>query len=168
MPPKSKHADVIQSWVEAQRQLWETWVGAMQQAGGGMPRPDGATPSQLLGRTLDTWEPFVRQTLEAQAKAMDAWVETFNTTPNMPEQIRTQVEQLQKLTRGWLETEHQLWDAMFGVARQFAAAAESQTERHTSASQVPGAEVWQQLAQPALEAQAAWLRQWSTILSKPR
>jgi hypothetical protein len=164
-PKTQSQQDVTQSWAEAQRRLWEGWLEAMRQAGAGLSPATAATPTRVLARAIDTWEPFVRQTLEAQSAAMQAWVDGLAGAPNVPEQVRLQLQQVQELTRGWTETQRQLWDAMFAAVRQVAASA---TEQRTPAAQLPAIELWQQIAGPVLEAQATWLRQLSGMLAGAR
>src|SRR5690348_3187860 len=147
----------MQNWAETQRRLWDGWMSAMTQAVGGVPQGNGANPSQFLGRALDTWEPFVRETLDAQSSAVKSWVEGLMAAPNIPPQMRTQLEQLQEMTRGWTETQRQMWDAMFAAVRQLPAAAGPQQANPIMA----GADGLQAFARPMLEAQATWLRQWA-------
>lgn len=163
----AQSADVTQTWVEAQRRLWDGWLEAMRLAGSGLPTATGGggNPSQVLSRAIDTWEPFVRQSLDAQTAAMQAWIDGMAAAPNIPPQMRPQLQQVQELTRGWTDTQRQLWEAMFAVARQMTA---STAEHNASATAVPTAEVWQRFARPVLEAQATWLRQWSGLLAGVR
>jgi hypothetical protein len=163
--PKTVQEDVTKSWAEAQRRLWDGWLAAMGQAGAGLPTAAGANPTYVWARVIDTWEPFVRQTLDAQAAAMQSWVEGLSAAPNVPEHLRPQLQQLQELTRGWTATQRQMWEAMFAVARQFATASGGE---HPQASQIPTMQLWQQFARPALEAQATWLRNWSSVLAGGR
>ena len=160
--PKTLNEDVTRSWAEAQRRLWDGWLGAMDQAGTGLPAAAAGNPTDVWARVIDTWEPFVRQTLDAQAAAMQSWAEALTAAPNVPEHLRSQLQEVQELTRGWTATQRQMWEAMFGVARQFAATANHQPPH---AAQMPNMEMWQQFARPALEAQASWLRNWSTVLA---
>jgi hypothetical protein len=97
--------------------------------------------------------------LEAQSAAMFALVDGLATAPNVPPQVRTQLKQVQELTRSWTETQRQLWEAMFAAVRQFT----PDTAEYPK-SVVPPIELLQQFSRPVLEAQAAWLRQWSGLL----
>ena len=165
MSPKTQQQqpqEVTQSWAEAQRRLWDGWLEALRQAGTSLSPANTGNPGQLWARALETWEPFVRQSLDTQSTAMQAWIDGLAAAPNVPPHVRTQLQQLQELTRGWTETQRQLWEAMFAAVRQFAA---STAEHHPAAAQPPALEVWQQIARPVLEAQAAWLRQWSGVLA---
>jgi len=155
-----------QSWAEAQRRLWDTWLETIHQVGGGMTGAGAGNPAQLFGRAIDTWEVFVRQTLDAQTTAMQAWVDGLSTAPNVPDQLKPQLQQVQELTRGWIDTQRQLWEAMFAVARQLASS--SAAPHAAGGSATPGPEMWREFARPALEAQAAWLRQWSGLLGAGR
>ena len=152
---------MTQSWADAQRHLWERWLETLRQAGSGLSPVNVAAPGQLWARALDTWEPLVRQTLDAESTAMQAWVDGLAAAPNVPPHVRAQLQQVHELTKGWTETQRQLWEAMFASVRQFSASA----AQHPSTTQAPAAELWQQMARPMLEAQAAWLRQWSGLLA---
>jgi hypothetical protein len=163
--PKTIQEDVMKSWAEAQHRLWDGWLEAMGHAGTGLPTATGANPTEVWSRLIDTWEPFVRQTLDAQAAAMQAWAEGLSAAPNVPEHLRPQLQQVQELTRGWMATQRQMWDAMFGASRQFATATGGE---HPHAQQLPNMELWQQFARPAMEAQATWLRNWSGVLAGGR
>jgi hypothetical protein len=157
---------VTQSWAEAQRRLWDGWLEALRQASAGLSVANGGNPSQeLWARALETWEPFVNQTLNAQSAAMQAWVDGLAAAPNVPQPVRAQLQQLQELTRGWTETQRQLWETMFAAVRQFAA---SLADHRPAGAEPPTTELWQQIARPVLEAQAAWLRQWSGLLAGER
>jgi polyhydroxyalkanoate synthesis regulator protein len=118
---------VTRSWADAQRRLWEGWLEGLRQASGGFSAPTGGAPSQTFARNLDTWESFVRQTLDAQSSAMQAWAEQLAATPNLPPSVSAQVQQVQELTRGWTDTQRQLWDATFAAVRQWSDFLRSQT-----------------------------------------
>jgi hypothetical protein len=161
--PKTQQSEAVtESWAEAQRRLWDGWLDALHQASPGAS-PGGGTGSsqELWARALATWEPFVRQSLDAQSAAMDAWINSVGAGPNVPEHLRARLEQAHELTRGWTDTQRRLWDAMFAAVRQFA----SNVPEQRRAGTPPVADVWQQIARPVLEAQAAWLRQWSGLLA---
>jgi hypothetical protein len=162
---KTQEQDVTQAWAEAQRRLWDNWLGSMRQVGGSVPTAPGASPAQLWGHMLDTWEPFVRQTLDAQSTAMQAWVDGLATAPGTPEPLKGQIVQLQELARGWISTQRQMWDATFQATRQFVSA--SATQPGFPSAQA-GPDMWRQFAAPVFEAQASWVRQWSDMLSGPR
>jgi hypothetical protein len=163
--PKSDQEDVTQSWAEAQRRLWDGWLAAMRQGGASPPNATGANPAELWAHVIDTWEPFVRQTLDAQSTAMQDWAAGISAAPDVPDHLRPQLQQVQELTRGWTDTQRQLWEAMFAVARQLASSSAGQ---HAVASQWPTPELWREFARPVLEAQADWLRQWSGLLAAGR
>jgi len=166
--PVTLNEDVTRSWAETQRRLWDGWLAAINQAGSGLPTAAGANPTVVLARVIDTWEPFVRQTLDAQAAAMQSWVEGLSAAPNVPEHLRPQLQQVQELTRGWTDTQRQMWEAMFAVARQFTSATshgQPANGQPAHPPQMPNMDMWQQFARPALEAQATWLRNWSGLLA---
>ena len=164
--PKAAQEDVTKSWAETQRRLWEGWLEAMGHAGTGLPTAVGTNPTEVWSRVIDTWEPFVRQTLDAQSAAVQSLVEGLSSAPNVPELFRAQLQQVQELTRGLTETQRQMWDAMFAAARQFTTATGGQHSAGTP--QMPTLELWQQIARPALEAQASWLRNFSSLLAGGR
>ena len=126
------------------------------------PQPTfpGSTPGQSLKQILELWEPFVHQALDAQSAAFTAWVDGLAATPNIPEPLKAQLLQMQELSRGWTESQRQMWDNLFSLLQPVA----SSTQSPTATTLMPALDVWQKMAAPMFEAQAAWMRQSASLL----
>jgi hypothetical protein len=159
MTEDSQINELTRSWAETQRRLWESWRLPIDK--------DAATTTpfgsnEMWRRAMDIWEQTVSMTLEAQAAGLQMWIDGLSGLPNLPEPTRAQLQQLHELARGWSETQRSLWQTWFNVTRQFS------TPSNSSSPTPPqgGLEMWEQMLRPALDAQASWLRTWSSLLTR--
>jgi hypothetical protein len=161
-------AELLQASLELQQRLWANWLESMQRAGAAGAGTAGADP-------VAAWQASVQQALEAQAALVQGWGETLGALQRQTEDLRAWVQQGQALLQQWdalletaqqgqellgrwLDLQRQLWAGWSALATQGPGAAGAGAARWGQ----DAAQLWQETARQALEAQAAWARRWAT------
>ena len=161
-------AELIRASLELQQRLWAGWLESMQRAGATGAGTAAANP-------LAAWQASMQQALEAQAAWARGWGETLGAMQRQTEELHAWVRQGQvmleqwdalleaarqgqELLDRWLDLQRQLWEGWSALAAQVPGA--PGTGPASQAGQ-DAARLWQEAARQALEAQAAWARQWA-------
>lgn len=144
-------SDMMQMWSTTQQQIWSSWVETTQGIGRA-PTPD------LRGKIIATWEQSVRQTLNAQAEWLQAWMESAKNMQGMPENARDWLTQGQQGLQQWHAAQRQLWERLFDMLRQ---AAPDTTPRTLEQASGEIFQAWQDAARQILENQLQWVSAWT-------
>lgn len=116
--------DLIRQWSDAQQKVWETW----QQAMGGAPRNPGEEAWQ---RAVSLWQESINNTLDAQSRWLDTWIDSVEKTEGTPEEVRKQLRQGRDMMQQWSRAQRELMDSWFAGL----------------ASATPGAQSWDKQVQ---------------------
>lgn len=150
-------ADMMQMWTATQQNVWSAWLNTMQGIGR-TPTPD------LRGKLIETWQQSVRQSLDAQAKWMNAWLENLKRVEGMPDAARQWLDRGQQEMEQWHGAQRQLWEHLFDILQK----AEPETSvRSLQQTSEQIFQTWQKSAQQMMENQLEWIAEW-TQRSTPR
>lgn len=146
--------DMTKTWVDAQKKMWDNWLGGMQPV-------DKTQVVELWAKTVSTWEEAVKNTLSAQADWTRAWVDNLKSIEGAPKEVNEWAQQAQEMNNRWSETQKQLWDSWFALVKKF--------DPTTLNSDWSGEgqkfyKTWQESTQQMLNTQAEWMRRWSTTV----
>lgn len=156
----AKHnAEMMKAWTEAQKQMWDNWLEAMQSATG----QNQAT--EMWQTTVSTWEQTVNSTLDAQAGWIDLWADSLTAQSSLPKEVIEWAEQAQEMVKNWGETQRQLWQGWFDLMKQ------AEPPNMATAWGEEGQKVfaaWQESAQKMMDAQMKWAGQWAGEATKTK
>jgi hypothetical protein len=141
---------LIRMWAETQQMLLRNWLDTLRGLGGAQ--------HAVRSKTVETWQAAVQETLEAQTQWTREWTATLLTTEN-PEELRERAQQGQEVLQRWIEAQRQLWQGWFEMVKGIDRAMEPATGVLVGQNPV---QIWYGTAQKMFEAQAAWIRQWTT------
>lgn len=145
--------EMSEGWLQAQRQMWESWLNLTQDSTNGQP-------AAVWHKTLTAWEESVHQVLNAQVGWTKAWAESFETTVSTPQEAAEWIRQAQAITRQWNEEQLKLWTNWFALMRQLDPGNVQLEADPTITSQTMFRE-WQKSVQKVINAQAEWAERWS-------
>lgn len=145
----------LKSWTEAQQRIWDQWVSSFR--GGGNQN----TGALWLG-LLDAWEMGVKQALDSQAQALLTWLQASGTRGDS-EEARAASQRGEELIRTWTQSQRQIWESWFGVARNMATA---QTAGSGEGAGQDAVGAWQDVVRKSLESQATIMRSWASAFSQ--
>jgi hypothetical protein len=143
---------LFRTWAQSQQQLLTNWLDTVRSLG-------GSPGSQVWGKTMETWQTAVQQTLDAQAQWTREWSETLLTTPGIPEDLRERVRQGQQELQRWTDAQRQLWQSWFDMIKGVGLGEASTTGAQTGQNL---AQIWTETAQKMIDAQSQWIRLWTT------
>jgi hypothetical protein len=139
--------DMLKTWTESQKKLWDEWTKAMPSF--------GKSPStEVWEKTVEAWRQTVQRLLDAQIEAMHQWAEHFTTGKGTPQETAEWAKQGQEMLTRLAETQKQLWESWFDVVKKFDASNMMNWPRDGQKF----IQTWQETIQKAFDAQADWVR----------
>jgi hypothetical protein len=130
----------------------DKWVETVKSFG-------GTQDPELWKKTLETWEETAKNSLNSQAEWTKSWIENLKSIEGMPEQAVKSVERFQEMGERWAGTQEQLWAKWIEMLKDFDPSQAS--ERWSEAIKDP-VQTWQQATQRVLDAQAEWMKIWTS------
>lgn len=143
--------EMMKSWTETQQKMWDSWLQTLGANG-------KSKATDAWQQTLDTWQKSVNNTLAAQSRLMQMWVDSLNNAKGNLDQVTEWVTQAEEMTRRMNDAQKQLWDNCF------------ETLKKADLGQMPAPweeegqklfETWQESARQAMEAQIEWASRWT-------
>lgn len=158
--------DLMKTWTETQRKLWEGWFDLAGQSGSEQKGVAGdwfAQWQEATRKSIETWQTLTDRSLDAQAE----WVKTDNFASMFPqgsEEARKLTaawsEQTVSIMRTWAESQRRLWGALFDLATNVGQTEKGvagdwfgQWEKMTRQSLAS----WDELVKQAMETQRTWV-----------
>ena len=150
--------EMFNTWTGVQQQMWNNWLDMTQKT---PAQPMNA--NQVWQKSVETWENSVNNTLDAQNKWSQMWVENFSNIANVPKEALEMVQQAQEVQQNWNSAQRQLWLKWFELAKKIEPTAMmgGWDEEAQKAFQV-----WQESAQKIMKAHTEWARTWNN--DKPK
>jgi hypothetical protein len=150
----SKQAEeMVRTWAEVQRKMWESWLTPMKGLQGG-----GAASE--YSKALETWEASVKKALDAQVEWTRMWAEGMTAGQATSEVAVTTAKRVHEMMRIWTDSHKQLWENWFTTLRQLdpsrlpmAGEWEKEAQKVT--------QIWQDAAKAAQQAMAEWTALWA-------
>jgi len=144
---KQEMPNLIETWMEQQQKLWQSWMQNVQQASG------GSSPAQPWTQGLSHWQEAVDQTLETQKKAIRAWADQVAMVEGAPEEMKRWASDGVNVVDQWTDAQHKMWQQWFELMGHTGGGGEEQATRLMAG--------WEQMATQMQELQ----RQWTGVLS---
>lgn len=104
--------EALQSWADAQKQLWSGWVDAAGQ------QVNQTQLTDTWRKAVDTWEEAVKNGLKAQDEWSRTLSENMAAVPNVPKDIQVWANQTQEVGAHWNTAQKDLWESYFGMVRK--------------------------------------------------
>jgi hypothetical protein len=105
--------DMVKTWAETQKKVWDSWLKAVQQ-----PSSQAQT-GEMWQKTIDTWEETVKHTLETQSEWFQTWVQGLDTLDTeVPKEVQVWAKQAQEMMKRWTEAQEQLWQGWFKLVKE--------------------------------------------------
>ncbi|MCB0154420.1 MAG: hypothetical protein KDF65_06440 [Anaerolineae bacterium] len=149
--------EVVKSWTETQKKMWDSWLKTVQQG------PEQFQVANVWQKTMETWEETVKNTMAAQGEWMQMWVDGFEKQKGMPEEATQWVKQAQTMNKQWTDIQQQMWDSWFELVKKADPA--KMTESLDSEGKKAFA-AWQESAEKVMEAQEKWANMWTAAVDK--
>jgi len=152
MSTKNADDSLLKSWAEAQQKLLTDWLDTLRKFGG--------TPTMELWKTtVDAWQNSVKATLDAQTEWTNQWIEVLNSAKGTPEELQGLVRQGREQLQQWTEAERDLWQNWFNIVRELNFKPEIGDRQQIGNNLV---QLWQDSAYKMIDAQAHFVRRWTT------
>ncbi len=148
--------EMIRTWTEAQRRMWESWLGAVQDV----------ETSQTAGaweQAVESWRAAVERALEEQVAWTRSWADRVTAGGATPKEVADWSRQVLEMMQRWTEAQKPLWERWFELLKRADPSAAPSTLAD-AAQKVTQA--WQEAAQKALDAQQEWARRWGGAQSR--
>jgi hypothetical protein len=145
--------DMTKTWVDAQKKMWDNWLGSMQQV-------DKTQTAELWAKTVSTWEEAVKNTLNAQTEWTRVWVDSLKSFEGMPKEVNEWAQQALEMNKHWSETQQQLWDSWFALVKKIDSAKLSSDWNEEGQKLY---KTWQEATQQMINTQMEWMRRWTTV-----
>ena len=140
--------DMLNSWTDSQKKLWDNWTESVQNF-------TGVQNDDIWAKTVETWQGSVTQALNTQNELSKAWVNNLNNVEGTPEQFVEWAKQSQEMSTRWNELQQQLWNNWFEVAKKVEPANVTPGFDVDAGKKV--FEAWQDAAQQAFKVQTDWV-----------
>ncbi len=139
--------DMLKSWTDAQKKMWDDSVKAMQGF--------GKSPSTAVWeKTVETWNQTIQKVLDSQVESARSWTESLANTKGTPQEIAEVAKQGQDLITRLTETQKQLWANWFEFAKKL----DASNMMNWAQDGQKFLQSWQETIQKAQDAQTEWLR----------
>jgi hypothetical protein len=139
--------DMLKTWNETQKKMWDEWTKAIQGF--------GKSPSaQVWEKTLETWNQTIQKVLDSQVEGARLWAEKFTTAKGMPQENVELAKQGQEMIIRWTETQKHLWENWFDLLKKL----DVSNAVNWSTDGPKFLQQWQETIKKAFDAQAEWLR----------
>ena len=143
--------DMMKTWTETQKKMWDNWLDVAQP---GSVQPQFA---ELWQQTMETWEGTVKSTLAAQNEWTQSWVSSVEQA-GLPKELAELLKQGQEMSNQWAEAQQKLWQSWFSLMKDiepttFAPKWEDEGKK--------AFETWQEAAQKVMDAQKEWQSTWA-------
>ena len=150
--------ELMQSWTESQKKMWDNWMGSMDVSA------NQAKASEAWTTALDTWEKTINSGFEAQNQWTDFLTENLNSQDSaIPPEMAEWLKQSEAMGKRWSETQKELWQTWFDLIKK------ADAEKMLSAWGEDGQKAftaWQESTQKIMTAQMDWAKQWKPDNSK--
>jgi hypothetical protein len=139
--------DMLKSWTDAQKKMWDDSLKAMQGF--------GKSPSTAVWeKTVETWNQTIQKVLDSQVESARSWTESLATAKGTSQEIAEVAKQGQDLITRLTETQKQLWANWFEFAKKL----DASNMMNWAQDGQRFLQSWQETIQKAQDAQTDWLK----------
>lgn len=148
--------DMMKTWMNTQRRMWDGFFDTMQGAG-------QSQFSRVWEQTLDVGEKAMQNTYKAQADWMQAWLEGLESVEGMPESGVEYAKQFQEMAQRWGESQQKLLANWFEMLRNLDPNRKPDSWESTVDKMF---KAWQDTTQKIMDTQMEWMRSWAGAAKK--
>jgi hypothetical protein len=162
--------EMMKSWTDMQKKMWEGWLDASSGLGKPEENPLGewiARWRETSDKSLEAWQDLVRKTVQTQGKwagsdaAAGYWPGKEQDVKKMAE---SWTEQTLAVMKAWTVAQKKLWDDWFTAASNIAKSGKAPNdewyERWQDAART-SMDAWDKLTRKTLETQSEWFKGWT-------
>ena len=142
----------VKTWTEMQEQARERWAEAARSLTGS---DVGTRWQQDAGKIVDAWQESVKASVDFPAEQARAWAENVARADAAPKPLQEWAKRLQASAEALAGLQKQVIDTWFASLR-------SLTPSEGEGSWDRLLDTWRETSQKALEAQAEWMRLWTS------
>ena len=107
-------SDLVATWTETQKKMWDTWLGAMTNTSAGT---SAKKASGERAKLLEAWHASLAKGLAAQSEWTKLWTEALGANPATPKPVLEGARQLQAMMATWTRAQTQLTGAWFELLK---------------------------------------------------
>lgn len=142
--------EMAKSWTDAQKKMWDNWLGAMQQ--------EKSQAADVWAKTVGAWEETAKNTLNAQTEWTRMWANNLKAIEGAPKEVAEWAAQAEEMSKQWSETQKKLWDSWFAMVKKVEPVKMSGDWSEESQKMF---KAWQESTQKMMETQTEWVRHWT-------
>lgn len=139
--------EMLKTWNESQKKLWDDWMKAMP-GFGKSPSPE------IWQKTVDTWNQTIQRVLDAQVEGVRHWAEHATIAKGTTQETAEWAKQGQDMITRLLETQKQLWGSWFEFVKKL----DVSNVMNWARDGQKFLQTWQETIQKSLDSQTEWLR----------
>jgi len=146
--------DMMQTWTETQKKMWDGWAEALKGNGIGV-----APSNEMWLKTLDTWQGMVNNGLDTQTQWATMWSDNVVKIEGVPAPTLEWAKQAQEVNTRWSGLQKEMWEKWFEFVKKIEPGKMppvSQEEFQTMF------QTWQQATQEIIKMQTDWLNSTAT------
>lgn len=151
--------EILRTWTDVQRKMWESWHDAMRSAG-------TAQSTEAWKETIAIWSEAVNRALQAQVEWTKFWTDSMTTGSTTPTEVAEWSQRIIDIMKSWAETQTQLSERWFETMKQADPTTMAAPWDSKEAQKV--VQDWQEATQKLLEAQMGWLRIWTAAQAQQK
>lgn len=103
--------EMFKVWTDSQKKAWENWTETM--------KGFGTVPNnEFWGKTLDTWQSLVQNSLETQGNWAKTMSENVTKVEGLPAPVVEWTKQSQEMNAQWNQLQKQMWDSWFDLMKK--------------------------------------------------
>lgn len=152
MSESKSSESLVKTWADTQQKLLTNWLDTVRRFG-------GAPTLELWTKTVEAWQTSVKQTLDAREQWTREWTEMLANAQGTPEELRDMARQGRELLQRWTDAERQIWQSWFDIVRDINFRVEPGTATKAGSDLI---QLWQDSAHKMIDAQAAFVRRWTS------
>lgn len=154
MTNQTEIQNMVQSWADFQKGMWDQWLESLSQGG-------HTSPNALWSEGLTRWKESVDKMLDYQSESLKTWATGLEDMDTGSPETRQWVEEGIAMMERWIDAERQLWEQWFAMAGGTPAAASGSNPMQA------GVEQWRAFGEKMLEMQSSWADAWMQA-AKPK
>jgi gas vesicle protein len=156
MDPTQQMEEMIKTWTDTQKKMWDTFFTTVQSAG----RMPG---NQAWQQTIGMGEELLKGMLNTQSEWIATWVDSLSDFDGVPEPALESAKQFREMTRQWAKTQEQLLGNWFAMLKKLAPAQPADVLMSMPQEMF---KTWQSTTQTIMDAQMEWMRSWTKSTRK--
>ncbi len=98
--------DMLKSWTDAQKRIWDGWIQNLQGTG-------RSAAADTWQKTIEAWQASMNDVFEAQARLTKLWIDGMKSARTGTGAPAQWAESMQEMIQRLQDTQRQLWEGCF-------------------------------------------------------